>query len=515
VGGGRRIGEALRAPGRGLRRAVAVLVVLAVTAATAVAVALTAPALVENLGLVEPQAVVTPPAPKPVLVPLELRAPPPTAAGLAEVLDPLADAPALGRFAGVVLDAAGGTTLWSRSPEEPLVPGSAAKLLTAAAALLTLDPAGRFATRAVAGDTPGTVVLVGGGDPTLTALPPGEEGVYPDPARLAELAEAVRRETAGPVRQVLVDTARYRGATLAPGWDPADVPAGFVAPIESLMLDGGRADPILQDGPRVGDPALAAGRALAELLGADPDTVAEGAAPAGAAALGEVASARMPALVEHMVRSSDNVLAEALAREVALVRGGEPSFAGAAEQTLAALDGAGFDTAGAELADASGLSTADAVPARLLGALLSAAAAPTADAVPAGNSGSGESPAGGSPGGASPGGGSPAGDLATSGPAAGAADTAALRPLLTGLPVAGGDGTLVDRFAADTPGAPGRGVVRAKTGTLTAVNSLAGTAVDADGRLLVFALMSNGSSPANVRPRLDAMAAALSGCGCR
>jgi D-alanyl-D-alanine carboxypeptidase/D-alanyl-D-alanine-endopeptidase (penicillin-binding protein 4) len=58
-------------------------------------------------------------------------------------------------------------------------------------------------------------------------------------------------------------------------------------------------------------------------------------------------------------------------------------------------------------------------------------------------------------------------------------------------------------------------VVRAKTGTLTGVSSLAGLVTDVDGRLLIFALMSNGPSPADSRPRLDAMAADLSRCGCR
>ncbi len=63
--------------------------------------------------------------------------------------------------------------------------------------------------------------------------------------------------------------------------------------------------------------------------------------------------------------------------------------------------------------------------------------------------------------------------------------------------------------------AAGRGVVRAKTGTLTGVSSLAGVVTDADGRLLVFALMSNGAGPGTVRPLLDAIAAELSRCGCR
>jgi D-alanyl-D-alanine carboxypeptidase/D-alanyl-D-alanine-endopeptidase (penicillin-binding protein 4) len=57
--------------------------------------------------------------------------------------------------------------------------------------------------------------------------------------------------------------------------------------------------------------------------------------------------------------------------------------------------------------------------------------------------------------------------------------------------------------------------VRAKTGTLTGVSALAGQVTDSDGRLLTFALMANGTSQSQSRPQLDALAAALRGCGCR
>jgi D-alanyl-D-alanine carboxypeptidase/D-alanyl-D-alanine-endopeptidase (penicillin-binding protein 4) len=58
--------------------------------------------------------------------------------------------------------------------------------------------------------------------------------------------------------------------------------------------------------------------------------------------------------------------------------------------------------------------------------------------------------------------------------------------------------------------------VRAKTGTLSAppVNSLAGVVLDTDGRLLVFALMTNDSTAATARPALDTIAATLRKCGC-
>jgi D-alanyl-D-alanine carboxypeptidase/D-alanyl-D-alanine-endopeptidase (penicillin-binding protein 4) len=472
VGLGQRIGDTLRLPGRGVRRTIAVVVVLAVAGAGGGAIALAGPTVVERLGLVAPAPAPLPPVPRAALGPLPDAAPAPTSAGLSAALDQAAaDMP--GRFAAVVLDPATGAELWGHTPERPLVPASTGKLLTTAAALLTLNPTDRLVTRVVAGPDPGTVVLVGGGDPTLTALPDAKDSLYPNAPTLDELADEVRDKATGPIRRVLVDTSRYTADGLAPGWSPGDIGGGYITPIEPVMLDGGRIDPRLPDGPRVEDPALTAGRALAVRLGTD--VVEKGTAAPGATGIAAVSSAPVNELAEHALRSSDNVLAEVLAREVAIAREVEPSFAGAAEATLAALRQAGLDPSGADLADGSGLSTENQVPARLLAEVLGAAAAP----------------------------------------AQGPLDTQFLRPILTGLPVAGGEGTLDNRYASDGSAAAGRGVVRAKTGSLTGVSSLAGVVTDADGKLLVFTLMSNGASPGIVRPLHDAMAAVLSRCGCR
>jgi D-alanyl-D-alanine carboxypeptidase/D-alanyl-D-alanine-endopeptidase (penicillin-binding protein 4) len=243
------------------------------------------------------------------------------------------------------------------------------------------------------------------------------------------------------------------------------------------MLDGGRANPAQDISPRAGKPATATAAELARRLGADPDTVALGSAPPGAAVLGEVSSPPMQDLIATALRRSDNVLAEVLAREVARTTGAQPSFSGASQAVLTVLRQHGFDVTGTTLVDGSGLSTSDAVPATLLTALLGAAASPSKSHT----------------GGLQP-------------------RTVALRPLLAGLPVAGGSGTLAERYHGPTLG--GRGWVRAKTGTLTGVNSLAGTVLDVDGRVLVFALVSNGPTPVTVRPRLDALAVGLRSCGC-
>jgi D-alanyl-D-alanine carboxypeptidase/D-alanyl-D-alanine-endopeptidase (penicillin-binding protein 4) len=81
--------------------------------------------------------------------------------------------------------------------------------------------------------------------------------------------------------------------------------------------------------------------------------------------------------------------------------------------------------------------------------------------------------------------------------------------------VAGGSGTLFNRYLT-APASAGRGWVRAKTGTLSDqnVNTLAGVVLDADGRVLVFALMSGGAAGPTAADTLDGMAAALHGCGC-
>lgn len=472
----RRIGDRLRLPARRGARLAVVAVVLLAAAGGGVGVGLGAPALLARLSAAD---VEIPPPPPPVnpdrvLRPVNGQAPLPTPAGVGELLDPLASQEGLGRLSGKVVDPASGTVLWQRDPAATKAPGSTAKLLTAAAALLALDHQDRLSTTVVAGDRPGTVVLVGGGDPTLSALPAGEESVYPGAAHLDDLVAQVRAAVPGPVDRVVVDTGRYAGDVLAPGWEPADVPAGYIAPIVPVMLDGGRADPTEPVSPRTADPAPAAGTELARRLGADPDATTTGAAPAGARVLGTVRSAPVEDLVATVLATSDNVLAEVLAREVAVATGAEPSFAGATDAVLRVLSRNGFDVSAARLADGSGLSVLDDVSAGLLADLLATAAAP----------------------------------------AEGAERTAKLRPLLAALPVAGATGTLYDRYESDES-EDGRGWVRAKTGTLTGVNSLAGTVLTSDGRLLVFALLSNGSDPSAARPGLDEMAAALRSCGCR
>jgi D-alanyl-D-alanine carboxypeptidase/D-alanyl-D-alanine-endopeptidase (penicillin-binding protein 4) len=87
--------------------------------------------------------------------------------------------------------------------------------------------------------------------------------------------------------------------------------------------------------------------------------------------------------------------------------------------------------------------------------------------------------------------------------------------------VGGYSGTLRDRYRKTTNGAPAAGQVRAKTGSLSGLAAIAGTVVDADGRVLVFAVIADavpevgGVPPTPSQEALDRVAAALATCGCR
>lgn len=441
-----------------------------------VAAVVAAAALVTVTGGGEGSAQVAPPPPpvtaKPSIVPVATTAPMPTSRGVGGALAAVLADPNLGSLGGRVTDAMTAEEVWQQQDDVPMQPASTNKTLTTAAALLALDRQARVTTRVVAADqpeAPGTIVLIGGGDPTLSAAPPEQDTWYHGAARISDLADQVRRNGVTPTA-VQVDTSLFSGPTMAPGWDPADIEGGDIAPIESVMLDAGRIQPATVESRRSLTPALDAGRALADALGVDPKnvTIARHATLVGARQLAAVQSAPLIQRLNEMMNVSDNVMVECIAREVAAAMHRPLSFAGAVDAVTSRLNTAHIDTSSAILRDSSGLSVDDRLTAKTLDTVVQASAGP---------------------------------------------DQPALRPLLDLLPIAGGSGTLSDRFL-DIPAETGpAGWLRAKTGSLTATNALAGVVTDSSGRVLSFALISNGAGPTG-RTAIDAVAAALWSCGC-
>ena len=412
----------------------------------------------------------------------------PTAAGLRSALAGPLSAAALGPgVSALVADPVTGQALLSENGTTPATPASTTKLVTSAAALSVLGPGATFRTRVVRGATPDSVVLVGGGDPTLAVHQfPAED--YPRPATLASLAAATARalKSAGLTRvRVGYDTSLFTGPGMAPGWKEDYVSTGNVTPVVSLEVDQGRltaagapedADDPYNQRPRTTDPAGMAAASFATLLAADgigvTGTPSGQAAPAHAVTLASVSSPPLSAIVGQMLEESNNVIAENLARQVALASGQPASFSGAAAAVTGELRRLGVRS-GLHLVDGSGLSPQDAIaPAVLVKVLVLATAQPR------------------------------------------------LRALLAGLPVAGFSGTLsAGQSVFAGIGGAALGMVRAKTGNLDKVTALAGLVTDRNGTTLAFAFMADQiPSPGMQRAAANALneaAAALANCGCR
>ena len=362
---------------------------------------------------------------------------------LIDALSSPAANPDLGTFHARISNAATGEVVFDQHADEPLRPASVTKVLTAAAALYQLGPEDTLSTAVVRGANPGEVTILAGGD------------VWLDDEALDALAAQVSN-VGGAVDTVTIDTSSWDGMEEYPeSWDPENVDAGFVAPMQPAMLSGGRLGGATEgDVPRTHTPALDVAQALANRLGAANVAVADGPAPADAEV---VASVESPTLLERMrvmMRNSDNVYAEAIGRELALARG----TTDAPQAALDTLAEQGFDVSGTTLLDNCGLSDANRIPPALLdGVLLSSAT---------------EAP---------------------------------IRDLLGTLPVAAGEGTLASRYGD----LAGRGWVRAKTGTLDETSALAGTVTSVNGNVYTFAFISNDSSILEARQGMDQLASVL------
>lgn len=380
----------------------------------------------------------------------------------------------VGTNAGVIVaDDLTGQVLASNAADVPHTPASTAKLVTAVAALTQLPASTTLPTRVVKGAN-GQIVLVGGGDMMLSAGA-GNPAAVDGRAGLADLAAQTAKELklAGATTVSLgVDDTLFSGPTLSPSWAAADVAAGYAAPVTALAVDIAKMRPG-EYPPRYPDPSIEAAGQFAARLAEQGITVTgkptRVTAPAGAEELGVVHSAPIADVVQYFLDVSDNTIAEDVSRLVAVHMGLPGSFEGASKAVLRGVSLLGIDTTAATLVDASGLGAGSSLTPTLLLGLVRLATDPAHPE---------------------------------------------LRVIATGMPVAGLTGTLADRYTTS----PARGLVRAKTGSLPHVTSLAGTVLDTDGRLLAFAIVADQTPDGGQyapRAAIDAFVSTLQSCGCR
>ncbi|GAA1556617.1 D-alanyl-D-alanine carboxypeptidase/D-alanyl-D-alanine endopeptidase [Kribbella lupini] len=408
-----------------------------------------------------------------VLAPAKAEGVVPTTAGVQKAMAAALADPSLGKHYGAtVFDASRNKTLYSVGTTRPYVPASTLKLLTTVSALETLGPDHWFTTSTVLSGT--SLVLVGGGDPLLTVKRSKDPLDFPVRATLQDLATSTAkslREQGVAAVTLGYDASLFAGPAANAKWEANYIPEGIAAPTSALWVNEGRVS--LGMAKRAASPAAAAAASFATLLRAAGIKVAPSVkpvtAPKTAERTGEVRSAPLGDIVEYVNLHSDNDGAEVLLRHVGIATGNGGSYAGGLKGLRETLTKLGLNVSKARIEDGSGLSRTNQVPLDVLaGAVRVAVARPE------------------------------------------------LRHLISGLPVAGFTGSLEKRFAG--PGtAGGTGLVRAKTGTLTGVHSLAGLVRTRTGSLLVFAVATDAvpaDKPLEARAALDRAVAALATCGC-
>ncbi len=364
-----------------------------------------------------------------------------------------------------VIDPFTGAVVTGQGADSLFTPASTLKLLTSAAALATFGPEHRFTTKVVTG-TGSQIVLVGGGDPYLRGSATTN---YPARASIGDLADATAAalKAAGRTSVSLAyDDSLFSG----PGWNPA-WPANYhgdATPTSALWVDEDVTGATHNLDPS-GDAAKSFTAELAA-RGITVTAVAAGTAPAGATQLASVQSLPVDLIVQQLLLHSDNDATEVLFRHIALAAGKSGSIAAAQVAVSAKLAEIGLWRDGMKIDDGSGLSRGNLATPTVLSQAI----------------------------------------------AKGFTDVR-YRSLIDGLPTAAADGTLHARYDDIPTEGAGRGAVRAKTGTLTGVHSLAGFTRTADGAVVVFAFIAN-DVPADgalaARDWLERTSSVVAACGC-
>ena len=376
-----------------------------------------------------------------------------------------------------------GSILFESNAQNSMLPASLTKLYSAASTAITLDPDARFMTKVKYLDN--NVYLVGGADPQL-----GTES-NPTQADLEDLA----KETAQKLKEfnvfevnVFVDDSILGPLQRPTDWEENYFRSSEIHLISALNLDDPKAP-----GQAPVDPSITTGQTFALYLIKNNikvnGLVFRKTVPEGAFDLSTQYSKSVSQIIEDTLIISNNQDAEIIARVASLVAENDPSTSAAMELVLKDVEMLGISSVDNVVTDASGLSRSNKIsPSDFSELIYKSIKNPEVVKANRGES-----------------------SKFMVKPAI--AITPDPWSVFTGLPTGYGLGTMKKRF--DEEGSAGRGVVRAKTGSLNRVITLAGTITTKDQVFLSFAVLVNRvEQPQNVREAIDNLLNKLAECNC-
>lgn len=309
---------------------------------------------------------------------------------------------------------------------------------------------------------PGTLVLRGGGDHTLTRVGSTSYTTYylpgQHPAKLRLIARDVLAALPpeSVINKIVLDDSFFQGPSWNPNWYPYSRIVGDASPITGLMVDAGRMNPDLTDkkysGLRTTDPTLQAGQYFKNWLGAQASTavLVKAATPSDAVEIYSANSQPITNWIRHALKISDNTETEVIARHAELALNLPNNYTSVQKMGRRLFKSIGADFKTLIMKDASGLAPGNRVTPLLLAKLLKSASDP-------------ESP---------------------------------IASLPSYMATSGDGGTLGGRFVAYNKTTKRyelvipKGQIRAKTGYIGGLYSLAGIITTAENHTIVFAIFA-------------------------
>ena len=386
---------------------------------------------------------------------------------------------ALGQFYAYVVDANSGRVLLDVRGNESTPSASVLKVLSISAGLTYLPDTYTASTKVfTVPSQPGTIVLQGGGDHTLSQMTKASYTTYAKPARIETLASKVLTSWTSdqPITKIILDSSFFKGDTYSPHWLATDRTNGYISHITALQVDSDRANgdqtSSAYSGYRSSDPVLKTGTLFkAALKGLAPKAkLVKGVKPKDAVELTSVTSQPITTWMAHATAISDNTETEFIARHAARAFGLPAAFTSVEPMVKSMLGNLGIDSSQLVMKDASGLAQANRVTPKMITDLM--------QKVAQGNS--------------------------------------ALTPLESYLPVAGvGPGSMGGRFTGAN--AVARKFVKGKTGYIPGLYSLAGIINAKDGSRLAYSIFARSAGAKKVgwstRGALDTVATRFYSCG--